>query len=172
MPKGFTPLVNSNMNIFLLSLDPEQCAKMHCSKHVVKMILESTQILCAAHHTNNNGYTPPYKLTHKNHPCTVWVRQSITNYWWLCKLAVSLCKEYTYRYGKVHACQQHIEALVGEFPLIPDIGFTSPVQAMPDQYKVEGDPVSAYRAYYLGDKQRMLYWSGRVKDREIPTWVK
>lgn len=160
------------MNIFFLSLDPEECAKMHCDKHVIKLLLESVQILCAAHHVHNNGtYTPPYKLTHKNHPCTVWVRQSIANYWWLCKLTVSLCREYTYRYGKVHASQKYLEELVGEFPDIPDIGFTEPAQAMPDEYKVDGNVVAAYRSYYLGEKQRMLKWSGKIGGRSPPTWV-
>ena len=35
------------MNIFALAKSPEVSAQMACDKHVVKMILESAQMLCA-----------------------------------------------------------------------------------------------------------------------------
>lgn len=34
------------MNIFVLDLDPVKCAEYHCDKHVIKMTLETAQILC------------------------------------------------------------------------------------------------------------------------------
>jgi hypothetical protein len=94
------------MNIFFLHFDPKTCAQMHVDKHAVKMILESVQLLCSAHHLHPNGEDLKLmKLTHKNHPSSIWTRESLSNYKWLLELTKELCKEYTYRYGKVHKCE-------------------------------------------------------------------
>jgi len=63
------------MNIFFLDFDTEKCAKYHCDKHVVKMILETAQLLCGTHWVI--GSEAPYKLSHKNHPCAIWTRESL-----------------------------------------------------------------------------------------------
>ena len=168
------------MNIFILHLIPTICAKMHCDKHVVKMILETCQMLCAVWHVADPEYTvfePPYKLAHKNHPCTIWTRTSIGNYNWLCQLGLELCKEYTHRYGKIHASEKHIRELSTKVPPIPDIGFTTPAQAMPDVYKIENptgpeDVVDAYRAYYFFEKHSKLSGKGKINGRELPEWFK
>ena len=144
------------MNIFFLSRSPKEAAELHCDKHVVKMILESTQLLYSAHWVLNPENIPPnaYKKTHINHPCAIWIRTSLTNYLWLCSLAWNLCKEYQYRYGahKVHKSEQHILWLLENPPLnIPRLGLTVPPQAMPDQYK-QKDPIDGYRMYYVEDK--------------------
>jgi len=82
------------MNIFFLDADVKKCAEYHCDKHVVKMILETAQLLCSAHHiTNQVTDQVPYKLSHKNHPCSIWVRTSLSNYLYLCELGLELCKE-------------------------------------------------------------------------------
>ena len=154
------------MNIFFLHLDPRICAMWHVNRHVVKMILESCQMLCTAHHVTESGYTPPYKETHKNHPCTIWVRASKANYLWLIQLALELCKEYTFRYGKIHKCQPYIEELKKNIPPIPDIEFTTPAQAMPVEYK-DDDPVEAYRQYYFFEKNNLHQW----KKRDVPFWI-
>lgn len=161
------------MNIFLLHLIPQICAQMHCDKHVVKMILETCQMLCSVWHITDPEYEiykPPYKLAHKNHPCTIWTRTSLTNYNWLCQLGLELCKEYTYRYGKTHVCEQYIRALSEQIPPIPDIGFTTPAQAMPDMYK-DNDPVDAYRTYYFFGKYNILSWKGKIASRDPPSWI-
>ena len=46
------------MNIFVLDKNPVKAAEYHCNKHVVKMILEAGQMLCAAHwlHLFKNYY--------------------------------------------------------------------------------------------------------------------
>jgi len=151
------------MNIFYLHQDPTQCARYHCDKHVVKMILESAQLLSGAHWVS--GSIAPYGLTHRNHPCAIWVRASLSNYMWLCSLARELCREYTHRYEKVHKSQAIIEWALLNAPNIPDYGFTMPPQAMPEPYKSE-DSVSAYRNYYIGEKRTFCTW----KNREIPFW--
>ena len=110
------------MNIFFLHFDPKTCAQMHVDKHVVKMILESVQLLSSAHHmtaeNNDTKFKPPYKLTHKNHPSSVWVRKSLSNYNWLLELTKELCEEYTFRYSKIHSCDFHIRWLSGNFPSV------------------------------------------------------
>ena len=95
------------MNIFYLHRDPYKAAEYQYNKHVVKMILESAQMLCTAHHhyaeqsEADVGYIP-YKKAHYNHPSTKWVRESDEHYMWLFDHMVALGEEYTKRYGKTH----------------------------------------------------------------------
>lgn len=53
------------MNIFYLSNDPNKAATYMYNKHVVKMILETAQLLCTAHHELGSNIEIPYKPTHK-----------------------------------------------------------------------------------------------------------
>lgn len=94
------------MNIFVLSYDPEQAAKYQCDKHVVKMCLESTQLLCTVVHLLGKNVDGLYKKTHVNHPCTVVIKDSVQLRSWLIDHTFHLFKEYTYRYGKVHKSQE------------------------------------------------------------------
>jgi hypothetical protein len=156
------------MNIFLLDTDTRKCAQYHCDKHVVKMILETAQLLCGVHHmTDQVTDQVPYKLSHKNHPCAIWSRESLSNYLYLCDLGLELCKEYTYRYGKRHKSQEVIEWCVTNKPNICDKEFTEPARAMPNEYKVDS-VVESYRNYYIGEKSKIAVW----KNREIPEWFK
>ena len=86
------------MNIFVLDNNPEVCATYHCDKHVVKMILESVQMMSTV--LRDQGVDAGYKATHRNHPCTLWLKESLGNWNWLKALVVALNKEYRYRYGK------------------------------------------------------------------------
>lgn len=161
------------MNIFFLDENPTLSAQYHVDKHVVKMILETAQLLCSVHHVTDQEptkYRPstdqvPYKLSHKNHPCAVWARQSLSNYLYLCELGLELGKEYTYRYGKRHKSIDVIEWCIINKPNIPDIGFTTPAMAMPDEFKTDS-VVESYRNYYMGAKISLASW----KNREKPFW--
>jgi hypothetical protein len=154
------------MNIFFLDENPTLSAQYHVDKHVVKMILETAQLLCGVHHMTPQ-VTPqvPYKLSHKNHPCAIWARESLSNYLYLCEMGLELGKEYTYRYGKKHKSIEVIEWCIVNKPNIPDIGFTTPAKAMPDEYKVDS-VVESYRNYYIGAKNGFASW----KNREKPFW--
>lgn len=154
------------MNIFFLDTDPKKCAKYHNDKHVVKMILETAQLLCGVHWVI--GSEAPYKLSHKNHPCSIWVRSSLENYLWLCELGLELCQEYEYRYEKTHKSKLIIEWCIINKPKIPDIPFTIPPMAMPELYKSKSSCVKAYRDYYNGEKSHFSKW----KNRDIPKWFK
>jgi len=177
------------MNIFYLDHDPKVCAEMHVDKHCVKMILEYAQLLSTAHRildgTEFTGVSKTgrkqtrfvlsdsresvlYSATHVNHPSAVWVRKSDANYAWLFRLFGELMDEYTYRYGKTHACERLADSLSYRPKNIPKGSFTEPTPAMPDNYKVSGDSISSYKNYYLGDKQRMFSW----KKRPTPDWIR
>ena len=154
------------MNIFILDKNIKKCAAYHCDQHVVKMILESVQMLCTA--LNKKGFTTPYKSTHVKHPCVLWVEESYDNFIWLQNLAIALNDEYAYRYNKK---TDHKSMSV-----LPQIkqhrfesnGLTEFAQAMPDEYKVPGDAVRAYRQFYLGEKMGFATWTRRRK----PAWAR
>ena len=153
------------MNIFVLDLNLRTCAQYHNDRHVVKMITEYAQMLSTA--VRYTGVDAGYKATHQNHPCNIWVRESLYNWNWLKSLAGELHEEWRYRYShsaeKIHKAYQVILSLPE--PVLPCIGITPFAQAMPDQYRNE-NPVDAYRAYYQGEKQHIANW----KNRETPDW--
>lgn len=135
------------MNIFYLDKSPIRAAQMQCDQHVVKMILESAQLLSTAHH-ELDGFSPAYKPTHKNHPSAVWARSSLSHYRWLYSHMIALGVEYTRRYGKVHlTIQKHAETLSRAPEAIPDLGFTEPPQCMPDECK-RHYAMHGYQVYY------------------------
>lgn len=140
---------------------------MHCDKHVVKMIVETAQLLSTAHHVLDDNGDGFYKPTHKNHPSAIWCRRTDSNYVWLWCLLVSLCKEYTHRYGKIHKCQRDgLATRLMQLPInIPSGAFTSPTPAMPDEYKTI-DAVESYHNYYKGSKRSFAAWT----NRPTPTW--
>ena len=156
------------MNIFFLDFDTQKCAQYHCDKHVVKMILETAQLLCGVHHVTPQ-VTPqvPYKLSHKNHPCAIWTRESLSNYLYLCDLGLELCKEYTYRYGKTHSVETRLlNPLYLPPERIPLGTFSPPTPAMPDECKIPNDSLASYHKYYIERKNHFAKWT----KREIPIW--
>lgn len=156
------------MNIFVLSRDVDKAARALADVHVVKMTLETTQLLCTA-----IRYLVPdmpednlYRETHSNHPCTIWARSSPANYMWLLRYGFALCEEYTLRYGRVHKCQSVLSLL----PVFKcDEEPSSFALAMPDEFK-HSNPVTAYRRYYRLSKavniKRFTY-----TNRKPPAWL-
>ena len=132
------------MNIFFLHKDPSRAAKAQCDKHIVKMVLETTQMLSPA--ARRNGFDIGYKSAYPNHPMTRWVGDNNYNFSWALDHAQELSKEYVARYNKFHACQKVINkflSLKGSY-----INFSEPPQCMPDEFKCD-DYVRAYRDYYI-----------------------
>ncbi|MDG5500967.1 pyrimidine dimer DNA glycosylase/endonuclease V [Marinobacter sp. BGYM27] len=153
------------MNIFVLDDDITKCAEYHCDQHAIKMILESVQLLCTA--LNKKGFSTPYKSTHAKHPCVLWVEASYDNFEWLVQLTLALNAEYRFRFDKT-GDHKSIAVLseIDKFRF-ERLGLTPFAQAMPDQYKQVGDPVSAYRQFYLGEKMGFAKWT----KREVPLWI-
>jgi len=177
------------MNIFFLHPNQVKCARWHCDKHVVKMILETAQLLYTAHwelaiaddrlpvfktaprHSREPrmlGYLP---IRNTKHPCAIWAKESIENYMWLAILGLALCNEYRYRFSdKIHSCEKHLRWLYCHPP--PELlssykEFTVPARAMPDQYKISKNVVSCYREYYRKGKKDLLKYTGR----QAPHWL-
>ena len=177
------------MNIFALSSNVNEIARWQIDKHCVKMILESAQMLSAAHRYLDGTLTPGisdkgrsvkryklsderdsvlYGMTHENHPSTIWTRTCKANYLWHYKLFLAMQKEYEYRYGKKHACWK-LQPYLKKPPLnIPEGSFTLPTPAMDDKYKVENDVIASYRKYYIQGKSHIAVWT----KRKMPEWYK
>jgi hypothetical protein len=147
------------VNIFVLDTDIETCARYHCDQHVAKMILESVQMLCTT--LSKKGFETPYRPTHAGHPCVRWVEASWDNFQWLSHLAAELNREYRYRYDREqdHASIAVLSKIEG--CRFESNGLTEFAQAMPDEYKVPGDAVAAYRQFYMGEKSVFATWSRR-----------
>jgi len=188
-------LRRKKINIFYLDKDPRLAAEYHCDKHVVKMILESAQLLSAAHRLLDGtlvegkkyvtGSLPArwrktkkwelpddreqvlYKASHINHPSAVWARSNIDHYRYLFDLFQCLIDEYRYRYKKEHKCIELLSPLF-ETPFNVDYEapWVDPPQAMPEDSKVPGDTVRAYRNYYINHKHHFAKWTRR----EVPFW--
>jgi len=135
-----------HMNIFFLHKDPSRAAKAQCDKHVVKMVLETTQMLSTA--ARRRGNDVGYKSAYPNHPMTIWVGDTRDNFCWALQHAIELSKEYTIRYSKFHACQKVIDNIHEYYPDISFANITEPPQCMPDEFK-DDDFVRAYRNYYV-----------------------
>jgi len=170
------------MNIFVVHESAYESAKQLCDKHVVKMIVESAQMLSTAHrvldgtscvrYSKNNRKLSYWhmkdlylenilcKPTMVNHPCTKWTMENDVNYKWLRAHAAGLCMEYTKRYNKIHSMDTLINDILCHVPLnINRADMITPfAQAMPDKYK-QSDAVQAYRSYYINEKSRFAKWS-------------
>jgi hypothetical protein len=181
------------MNIFVLDKNPKLAAQLQCDKHVVKMIVESAQMLSTAHrmldgyaekrpsksgkrtinywvHPNENLENTLYKAVHHSHPCTVWTMESIANYIWHYNHFVSLCDEYKYRYGKVHSTDKLLRDVLVTPPMnIKEDGMTQFKLAMKSnpECMYPEDPVKSYRMFYETKQERFtMSWTGR----SIPEW--
>lgn len=165
------------MNLFLLDTNPTACARAHCDKHVVKMTLESAQILCSAHWLAD-GFVGEgwYGLTHKGHPVVRWAAANVQHYRVVYAQFAALAAEYEYRYGREHLSWCKLGKVLEEPPQFIDYGApVGYVLCMPEEYW--GGPskyvarldtaVAAYRRYYRGEKQRMFKWTGR----DVPDWL-
>jgi len=169
------------MNIFFLSWNPRECAKLYCDQHVNKILLEIVQMLYTAWHLCPGGLPPGAPLTldgkqsgykpvsnHK-HPMVMWVR---CNPLWPCVLGMALAEEFQKRYGKIHSCTKHIIWLYENLPppckeirnptaVYSTVGFPSEVtpvpMCMPEEYK-HYNVLIAYYKYYVEAKLKFARW--------------
>lgn len=182
------------MNIFILDTNAIKAAQMQCDRHVVKMVLESAQMLSTAHRILdgtltkvpsksgkrlvNNWQLPDdreqvlYKAVHANHPCTVWTMESVQNYIWHYDHFQALATEFEYRYEKKHKSWVDLEYALSIPPKnIPNKSLTPFKLAMgaaPECINPQ-DPVGSYRAFYQTKQDRFsMDWT----KRSIPEWFK
>lgn len=166
------------MNIFYVDRNPFMAAQALHDKHVVKMVLETAQLLSTAHHVHGNphrlGRASLLKPTHVNHPSAVWCRDRWENYDWLVRHGLALAEEYEHRYGRVHVYNDLLITMATCYPVLDNLSFVAPPQCMPDKYK-QISTVEAYRAYYRGEKltytRGMKTYKNRWTNREKPAWL-
>jgi hypothetical protein len=176
------------MNIFYIDDSPVQSAQWMVDKHVVKMIVESAQLLSTAHRIldgtvsviqgpkrkKKHWLLPDhrenilYKATHVNHPSNVWTRTSVENYWWLVEHLDALLNEYTHRYGKKHKTSALLYDLQSPPLNLKKFERTEILLAMPKEYVVHNHPVLNYRNYYKSAKSKLHKWT----NRQPPLWIK
>ena len=182
------------MNIFYVDKNPETAAKMMCDKHIIKMILESAQMLCTAKRVldgteyvdrtkngrkitrwrldNPNEEATIYKAGWLGHPSTQWVMKSAYNYIWLYKHMMALNEEYKLRWqkDKDHTSITKLGQLLSVPPINAriDVIGTDATPAMPDHCKVPGDSVASYRKYYIIEKRRFAKWE--KPNAVMPDW--
>lgn len=172
------------MNIFFLDKDPTLNAQYHCDKHVVKMPLETAQILSSVHHILGVGKDNPflYKLTHEKHPSVQWAAMSEYNYNILLEIGRALCAEYSHRYNKVHGCEDLLYSAlnVNPFTLLDNPYCREETElplCMPEYikdyynrshpYEIDNLVINAYRAYYILEKNHLHSWKHRLP----PLWI-
>lgn len=178
------------MNIFFVDPNPKEAACALSDQHVIKMTLETAQILSTACHELGldkfvNGKL--YKSTHKNHPSCVWARKSFSHFYWLLNHGIALSTEYSRRYNKVHASQQvffdilHALKTIKSSNKFPNQGWEDPPLAINEAVKPivlsvkdgKVDVVETYRNYYRTCK--MKFGTVRIRDAtwktEKPSWL-
>jgi len=111
-----------------------------------------------------------YGISHLNHPCTKWTYETSENYKWHYKLLLAMLKEYTYRYGKNHACEKLLPYLKNIPNNINHSNRTKFATAMPEECIIPNDSIASYKKYYINNKQHLASWSGKINSREVPTW--
>jgi len=181
------------MNIFILDENPTIAARMQCDRHVVKMIIESAQMLSTAHrviagtvekrksksgrsmiryyrHPDDKLESVLYKGVHYNHPCTQWTHETDSNYMWHYDHFIALCNEYTYRYNRRHATDSRLRDTLKRPPKNIPIGILTPfrlaMNANPECIN-ESDPVGSYRKFYQTKQTRFdMRWT----NRNVPCW--
>ena len=156
------------MNIFVLDEDPQKAAELHCDQHVIKMTLETAQMLSTSVLFYQKDESGLYKMTHKNHPCSVWARESRGNFIWLASLGAHLANEHKVRYSpkKPHASLKVIQRALSFQKTIPEGPMTAFAQAMPKEYKSD-NAVLSYQNFYRNEK-RFATWRA---PRKTPNWA-
>jgi len=160
------------MNIFFLDYSPDVCAQSMVDSHVVKMVLETAQLLSTAHRIIGSQFANDvYKPTHVNHPSAVWARARRGNYAWLLEHFNCLAAEFTHRFGKEHKSFNDMFMYLDLNPVVRQ-GLDVPLCALPERLQPKpgydwADVVDAYRAYYKTDKTRLHKYT----NRQPPSWL-
>ena len=180
------------MNIFVLNTHPVYAAQEQCDKHIVKMVLESGQMLSTAHRIldgelyyaltekgrkvkryrlSDDRESVLYKAVHFNHPCTVWTMENSANYTWHYTHFQALAYEFEYRFEKPHQTWLDLrDALLNppnNIPITDRLTKFKLAMGAEPQCINEADPVSSYQNFYVTKQKRFeMSWSKRQK----PTW--
>lgn len=164
------------MNLFILDINPSKSAEYHCDKHIVKMPTETAQMISFVYHDNQlwSEEIPEcimgFSKTHYKHPCSIWIRESLSNFKYACMLGLALYEEYQFRYNKPDKHQRAkniFEFALNNPPAILDKGLTPFALAMDEKYIQHQSPIENYRNYYRIGKQHLFTWKNRQKPHFI-----
>ena len=152
------------MNIFFLDKDPVKAAQLQCDKHVVKMVLETAQMVSTA--VRNQGYDVGYLLAYPKHPMTIWVNKTNDNFSWALEHGLALGEEYTHRYKKIHASHKMLKT-IQDLNIKGNANYmTTPPLCMPDEYK-KISYIESYRNYYVNAKKHFAKYT----NRDVPEFM-
>ena len=162
------------MNIFGIDTDTTSCATYHTDRHIVKMPLETAQMVSFVYYHKDlwDGEVPNLLMNfsegHDKHPCSLWLRENLVNFLWTCEFGIKLIEEYRFRYDsqKHERCKMIFEWSLDNLPNLPGAEFTPFAKAMPEEYKVDCS-IESYRNYYKFGKSELHQWTKRNK----PEWI-
>ena len=177
------------MNIFVTDPCPIQSARNLPDKHIVKMPLETCQMLAIIYSDWYYGVGKLYKKdgtpyatargAFRNHPCTQWAAENEYHLAWLIRHGYALCHEYQARYNKVHTCFDVISqaemiyhtSFPDEFLCRASKKVAYFTRAMPDYIKYN-DRISTIEAYkyYLNTKPWLATNYLRIPSRK-PSFI-
>lgn len=147
-----------------------------CDQHAVKFPLEQCQMLCTAHHELGSAVEGMYRPTHRNHPCSIWIRATAGNYRWALRHFENLLEEKLFRFGTPHKSGRLL-TILSNLPAGIDMSdeVTPFPQCMPDEFK-QSDAEEAYKNYL---NFKYSEWMSRDKPliprwtvRPMPSWVR
>lgn len=159
------------MNIFYVDSDPIIAAQSLIDCHVVKMPIESAQMLSnifsveelARKDCPRTQKGEIRRHYNKNNRFCRWALHSQENYDWLWRHAYALCEEFEYRRGKEHYIKNLILWIKDNYPVIGNRGFTIPLL----------QDVDYRRNLYIKDKRydKRGKWIFTWTKRNPPGWV-
>jgi hypothetical protein len=162
------------MNIFATDRDTTVCATYHTDKHTVKMPLELSQMISFVYYDKEFWDSPIPQLlmsnspTHAKHPCSLWIKENLSNFWWSCELGIKLIEEYRFIYNtqKHERCMLIFQWALDNLPELEIDLMTPFAKAMPEEFKVDCS-IESYRNYYKFGKADLHQWTKRQK----PEWI-
>ena len=163
------------MNLFILDKDPHQSAIYHTDRHIVKMPTETAQMISFVYHDKQlwnkeiPGFIMQFSKTHYKHPCSIWIRESLSNFLYACSFGIELYKEYQFRYqqpDKHERAKSIFQFAFENPPNLKDKGLTEFAKAMDKEY-ICSDAIESYRNYYRQGKIHLHSW----KNRNKPFWI-
>lgn len=184
------------MNIFFLDKDPVLAAQALTDVHIVSQMKESCQMLATAWRVcgqealqNTLQAHSWYKfpaVAHKNHPCSVWVRESQANYKWLVDHLIAMQNVWREREGNTYRTHKMLDdcenwLLYFSPKDLPQIGLTTPALCVGDRVIAQNRYIPSswnsyldyvvfmYREYYR--LYKVTPQSYRHNKERTPKWL-
>ena len=158
------------MNIFKTSEDPVECARVLADQHVIKMAVETAQILATALRLHGVEDENLYRATHKGHPCVLWVSSCRPASEWAFNHGLALCHEYQSRFLKEHGALRQFQVIaIHGFDVIPNIAMVEAPKCVPEDLR----DIPLHDAYRVTLQRKYATWkrAPRWTRSSRPEWV-